>query len=205
MGITVFCAAGDNGSSDGVADGKPHVDFPASSPWVVGCGGTSLLATGSPTPTETVWNNSTVSSATGGGVSTFFPLPDYQSTANVPISTVRAKFAGRGVPDISACADPQTGYRVFVDGTESVMGGTSAVAPLWAGLTALLNEQIGYRVGFINPLLYGTFSQSKALNEIVSGTNGAYTAKPGWDACTGLGSPNGQAILDALKQLHEKS
>ncbi len=143
LGITVFCAAGDNGSSDGVADGKPHVDFPASSPWVVGCGGTSLQATGSPTPTETVWNNSTGSSATGGGVSTFFPLPDYQSTANVPISTVRAKFAGRGVPDISGCADPKTGYRVFVDGTESVIGGTSAVAPLWAGLTALLNEQTG--------------------------------------------------------------
>jgi kumamolisin len=202
LGITVYCAAGDNGSSDGVADGKAHVDFPASSPWVVACGGTSVQANGNRIAVESVWNNGTGGGATGGGVSAFFAVPDYQANANIPVSTLRAKFAGRGVPDISGCADPKTGYRVLVDGTDTVVGGTSAVAPLWAGLTALLNEQLGHRVGFINPLLYGTLAQHKALNDISTGTNGSYAAKVGWDACTGLGSPNGQAILDALKALH---
>lgn len=202
LGITVFCAAGDDGSTDGVADSKPHVDFPASSPWVVGCGGTSVQANGNRIAVESVWNNGTGAGATGGGVSTFFAIPGYQGNAEIPVSTVRAKFAGRGVPDISGCADPKTGYRVFVDGTDRVVGGTSAVAPLWAGLTALLNEQLGHRVGFMSPLLYGTLKQYKALNDVSSGTNGDYSAITGWDACTGLGSPNGQGILDALKQIH---
>jgi kumamolisin len=92
---------------------------------------------------------------------------------------------------------------VIVDGTAGVVGGTSAAAPLWAGLTALINEELGYRAGFLNPLLYGTVVQHKALNDILSGTNGAYSTKQGWDACTGLGSPNGQAILDAIRKAHE--
>lgn len=203
MGITVFCAAGDAGSSDGETDRRPHVDFPASSPWVVACGGTSLAAGAGQIARETSWNDG-AQSATGGGISTFFPAPNYQAQAGVPKSTVRPNFAGRGVPDIAACADPQTGYFVIVDGTAGVVGGTSAVAPLWAGLTALINEELGYRAGFLNPLLYGTVLQHKALNDIVTGTNGGYSTKQGWDACTGLGSPNGQAILDAIRQAHEQ-
>jgi kumamolisin len=201
LGITVFCASGDNGSSDGENDGKAHVDFPASSPWVVACGGTSLKSAEQKIASETAWNNGAREGATGGGVSTFFSAPDYQQGAGVPVSTVRPNFAGRGVPDVAGCADPAAGYSVLVDGTWTVVGGTSAVAPLWAGLTALINEQLGTRVGFMNPLFYTTLAQHKAFNDISSGTNGDFASKPGWDACTGMGSPNGQAILDALKQM----
>jgi kumamolisin len=204
LGITVFCAAGDDGSSDGERDGKSHVDFPASSPWVVACGGTSLESTEGKITSETVWNNGAPKGATGGGVSTFFAVPDYQLQAGVPVSTVRPKFAGRGVPDVAACADPSTGYFIFVDGTSTVVGGTSAVAPLWAGLTALINQQLGTRVGFINPLLYSTLRDHKALNDVSQGTNGDFVSQGGWDACTGMGSPNGQAILDVLKQIQQE-
>jgi kumamolisin len=169
----------------------------------VACGGTSLAVGAGQIAHETSWNDG-AQSATGGGISTFFPAPDYQARAGVPKSTVRPNFAGRGVPDIAACADPQSGYFVIVDGIAGVMGGTSAVAPLWAGLTALINEELGYRTGFLNPLLYGTVLQHKALNDIVTGTNRGYPAKQGWDACTGLGSPNGQAILEAIRQVHEQ-
>jgi kumamolisin len=93
---------------------------------------------------------------------------------------------------------------VLVNGTWSVAGGTSAVAPLWAGLTALINEELGTRIGFMNPLFYSTLAQHKALNDVVSGTNGDFAAKPGWDACTGMGSPNGQAILDVLKHMQQE-
>lgn len=204
LGITVFAAAGDDGSSDGAADGQAHVDFPASSPWVVGCGGTSLESAGGKVTKEAVWNDGSNGGATGGGVSAFFPIPDYQSNAGVPPCSTRPKFAGRGVPDIAGCADPLTGYFVLVDGTEGVVGGTSAVAPLWAGLTAILNSELGTRVGFLNPLIYGTFIEHKALNDITQGTNGDFAAKPRWDGCTGMGSPNGQAILDVLKQIQQQ-
>jgi len=190
LGITVCAASGDNGSSDGESDGASHVDFPASSPWVLACGGTSLVASGNKIQSEVVWHDSD-GGATGGGVSTHFPKPDYQ--AAIPMS-------GRGVPDIAGNADPATGYRVIVDGKASVIGGTSAVAPLWAGLIALLNEQLGKNVGWLHPQLYGTIAQHKALHDVTSGTNDAYRAQTGWDACTGLGTPNGQAILAALKQ-----
>jgi kumamolisin len=190
LGITVCAASGDNGSSDGESDGASHVDFPASSPWVLACGGTSLVASGNKIQSEVVWHDSD-GGATGGGVSTHFPKPDYQAV--IPMS-------GRGVPDVAGNADPATGYRVIVDGKASVIGGTSAVAPLWAGLIALLNEQLGKNVGWLHPQLYGTIAQHKALRDVTSGTNDAYRAQTGWDACTGLGTPNGQAILAALKQ-----
>jgi kumamolisin len=204
LGITVFCASGDGGSSDGENDGKPHVDFPASSPWVVACGGTTLQATGNEVATEIAWNTGLDKGATGGGVSTFFSVPEFQQNANVPVSTTRPRFAGRGVPDIAACADPTSGYSIFVNGTWQVVGGTSAVAPLWAGLTALINEQLETRVGFMNPLFYTTLAQHGTLNDVSSGTNGDFASKPGWDACTGMGSPNGQAILDVLKRMQEE-
>lgn len=190
LGITVCAASGDNGSSDGESDGASHVDFPASSPWVLACGGTRLVASGSKIQSETVWNDSD-GGATGGGVSTHFSKPSYQASINI---------SGRGVPDVAGNADPATGYRVIVDGRASVIGGTSAVAPLWAGLIALVNEQLGKNVGWLHPQLYGTIAQHKALHDVTSGTNDAYRAQSGWDACTGLGTPNGQAILAALKQ-----
>jgi kumamolisin len=200
LGISVCVASGDNGSSDGESDRAPHVDFPASSPWVLACGGTSLIATNSTINSETVWNDGTNGGATGGGVSSHFARPAYQSHVHVPKPAGNTKNpTGRGVPDVAAVADPATGYTVLIDGQQTVIGGTSAVAPLWAGLIALCNEQLGKNLGWFHPQLYGTITQHKALHDIVSGTNGAYKAGPGWDCCTGLGTPNGQAILKTLK------
>lgn len=189
IGVTICCAAGDNGSSDGVTDGKVHVDFPASSPYALACGGTKLVADGAgKIISETVWHAST-DSATGGGVSEFFPLPDYQKNANVPAS-LNTKFKGRGVPDVAGDADPSTGYKVLVDGEQFVIGGTSAVAPLMAGLLALINQQKGKPAGFINPILY---ANPNLCRDITTGdnkttkTNTGYAAGKGWDACTGWG------------------
>jgi kumamolisin len=197
LGVTVCAASGDNGSGDGVGDGRAHADFPASSPHVLACGGTRLESGGA----ETVWNDGSSGGATGGGVSDTFDVPDWQSSADVPPSANPDGRVGRGVPDISGNADPQTGYRVLVDGQQGTIGGTSAVAPLWAGLVALLNEQRGESVGFLNPVLYG--SGAGALRDVTSGDNDlgdapAYTAGPGWDACTGLGSPDGAALSRLL-------
>jgi kumamolisin len=197
MGVTVCCASGDNGSADGETDGKAHVDFPASSPFALGCGGTKLVGSGNTIASEQVWNEGP-NSATGGGVSDFFALPDYQSKAGVPPSANDKKHKGRGVPDIAGDADPATGYFVRVDGQEFVIGGTSAVAPLWAGLVALINQKLKKRVGFLNPLLYGSLAKSGSLNDVTAGNNGAYKAKAGWDPCTGWGSPRGKKLLQSL-------
>ena len=191
LGVTVTVAAGDSGSSDGVSDGSAHVDFPASSPHVLACGGTSLKASGATIKSEVVWNDGTSGGATGGGVSAAFPLPTWQQNANVPPSVNAGANVGRGVPDVAGDADPQTGYDILVDGSSGVVGGTSAVAPLWAALVALLNQKSSKPLGFINATLYANPS---ALNDITSGNNGAYSAGPGWDACTGLGSPNGTRL-----------
>jgi kumamolisin len=204
MGISVCAASGDSGSSDGEADGNVHVDFPASSPWVLGCGGTTLVAHGAKIQSETVWNNGTHGGATGGGVSSHFSRPAYQAHAKVPHPAGTANDTGRGVPDVAGVADPNTGFTILFDGTEGVIGGTSAVAPLWAGLIALCNEQLGRNVGWFHRTLYGTLAPGKALNDITSGTNGAYKASIGWDPCTGIGSPNGQAILNLFKQALKK-
>ncbi len=205
LGVTIIVAAGDNGSTDGVTDGLQHVDFPASAPHALGCGGTSLRVDDA-TPThptitsEVVWNELTTSEgATGGGVSAQFAVPTYQASAGVPPSANSGGKAGRGVPDVAGDADPETGYAVRVDGTDTVIGGTSAVAPLWAGLLALVNQVLGSDVGFVNPSLYGLAPSAGAFNDIVTGTNGAYSAKPGWDPCTGLGSPRAAALLAALR------
>jgi kumamolisin len=153
---------------------------------------------------ETVWNdapnlpNPSSAGATGGGVSAFFPLPSYQSSANIPGSVNPPNNAGRGVPDVAGDADPNTGYSVRVDGQPAVYGGTSAVAPLWAGLITLINQKLGKPLGYINPLLYNQGVAAGGFRDIVSGNNGAYKAGPGWDACTGLGSPNGTVLSDAL-------
>jgi kumamolisin len=191
LGVTICAASGDNGSSDGVTDGANHVDFPASSPHILACGGTSLRGTGTKIASETVWNDGTSGGAGGGGFSVQFPLPSYQAEANITGT-------GRGVPDVSGDADPQTGYNVLVDGQNLVIGGTSAVAPLWSGLIALLNEQLGAPVGFLQPKIYALPSSSGAFHDITSGNNGAFDAAPGWDPASGLGSPSGENLLKAL-------
>jgi kumamolisin len=197
MGVTICVAAGDDGSTDGVTDGLNHVDFPASSPNVLACGGTKLVASGNSITSEVVWNElASNEGATGGGISDVFPLPSWQSAANVPQSANPNHNVGRGVPDVAGDADPTTGYDTLVDGQSGVIGGTSAVAPLWAGLIALINESLGKPVGFINPLLYQ--NPKGDFNSIITGNNGAYSAGPGWNACTGLGSPIGAQVAAAL-------
>jgi kumamolisin len=196
MGVTVCVASGDNGSSDGVNDGKNHVDFPASSSFALGCGGTTLQASNNQIVRETVWNDQPSGGATGGGVSTAFLLPTWQDGFGVP-KPVDPK-GGRGVPDVAGDADPNTGYNVLVDGENAVFGGTSAVAPLWAALVALINQQTGKAVGFLNPRLYAQTAKSSGFHDVTEGDNGAFDAAEGWDPCTGLGSPDGAKLLAAL-------
>ncbi len=194
VGVTITVACGDNGSTDGVSDGSNHVDFPASSPHVLACGGTKLGSSGNTITSETVWNELSLNEgATGGGVSTVFARPTWQANSNVPAPTVSS--GGRGVPDVAGDADPATGFTVRVDGQTSTIGGTSAVAPLWAGLIALANAAKGQDAGFANSALY---ANPNAFRDITSGNNGAFSAGPGWDACTGLGTPHGAAIIAAL-------
>ncbi len=201
LGVTVSVAAGDNGSSDGVSGTQPHVDFPASSPHALACGGTSLLADVSTgvISSETVWNDGASGGATGGGVSVTFPLPAWQATAGVPASPQGT--AGRGVPDIAGNADPSTGYQVLVDGQQETIGGTSAVAPLSAALVARLGQALGEHLGLLQQSLYAGVEPGKPVadvRDITVGNNGAYSAGPGWDACSGLGVPVGSAVLAAL-------
>lgn len=196
LGITVLVAAGDDGADDGGPGSGLRVDYPASSAGVIGCGGTRLVLSDATISSETVWNElRTGEGATGGGVSEEIPLPSFQTGAHVPPAP--NGFVGRGVPDVAGDADPTTGYRVLVDGTATVLGGTSAVAPLWAALIARLNQELGTSVGYVNPLLYAP-ATAAAFHDVVSGGNGGYEAGPGWDPCTGLGTPNGTALLRAL-------
>jgi kumamolisin len=194
LGVTICAASGDDGSSDGVTDGANHVDFPASSPHILACGGTSLQSANGVITSETVWNDGAQGGAGGGGFSNQFPLPAWQVSDNI----TPPSGGGRGVPDVAGDADPETGYNVLVDGQQLVIGGTSAVAPLWSGLIALLNQKLGKPLGFLQPTLYGLAGSSGALHDITNGSNGAFSAGPGWDACTGLGSPDGAALLQAL-------
>jgi kumamolisin len=197
FGVSITVAVGDNGSTDGVKGSANHVDFPSSSPHVLACGGTRLTISGKTTD-EVVWNGLRKDNgATGGGVSREFPLPRWQKGENVPASA--SPRGGRGIPDVAGNADPMTGYKVRVDGENSPLGGTSAVAPLWAGLIALSNAQHGISAGFLNPVLYAAGSR-KAFRDITKGNNGGFTAGIGWDACTGLGSPIGSAIIAALRR-----
>jgi kumamolisin len=191
IGITVLCASGDSGSSDGVNDGQNHVDYPASSPFVMGCGGTHLQASGNTISRETAWSGS------GGGFSAVFPVPVWQT--GIP-----AHAKGRGVPDVAGDAAPGTGYRVRVDGRRMVVGGTSAVAPLWAGLLARVNSSLSasyrkaVRVGFLNPLLYSKIGTDGSLRDITAGSNGSFKAAKGWDPVTGWGSFKGTTLLSNI-------
>jgi kumamolisin len=194
MGITISAASGDDGSSDGETDGQNHVDFPASSPHILACGGTTLESANGVITSETAWNDGAQGGSSGGGFSTQFPMPSWQTTARIKAPSG----AGRGVPDVAGDADPNTGYNVLVDGKQLVIGGASAVAPLWSGLVALLNQKLGKPVGFFQPTLYALPAADDAFRDITSGNNGAFSAGPGWDPVTGLGSPDGTNILAAL-------
>lgn len=223
LGITVCCAAGDNGSSDLPKydengnldrDNKPHVDFPASSPFALACGGTTLVGNGSTISSEVVWNEGDPATPTdsnrptgsgGGGVSNIFAKPSYQASVQVPKSP-QGK-TGRGVPDVAGNADSATGYLCKLAQISKLVpiGGTSAVAPLWAGLLALINQRLvglGKKTaGFINPILYPSPSSFRDItqgNNDIDGTLKRYSAAPGWDPCTGMGSPDGMKIMKAL-------
>jgi kumamolisin len=216
LGKTICCSSGDNGSSDlrlqngELSDNLAHVHFPASSPYVLACGGTQLGRSAN----ETVWNNK--DGATGGGVSDRFPRPGYQQGVKFPHSANKTRFNGRGLPDVAGLASP--GYNIPVHGKVEPRGGTSAAAPLWAGLVALFNESIGKNVGFLNPLLYMRFGPAGVLNDVKNGNNRTkkilakrstsmkgftmtkgYKAARGWDPCTGFGTPNGKKLLRALE------
>lgn len=208
LGITICVATGDHGSAGEAApdwDGKIHVQHPACDPNVLACGGTQIDPA---SRKDVVWNDGTAFDASsgdgggwasGGGISKCFPVPDYQLAANIPVS-LDGNTAGRGVPDIAMSA---TNYFVRVDSSENAAGGTSAVAPLMAGLIALENQAKGTNAGWINAFLYA-HAAAGAVNGVTQGTNAifgtvkGYDAGPGWNACTGLGTPDGAAILNLL-------
>jgi kumamolisin len=207
VGITICVASGDHGTADLDAlhwDGKIHVDHPAVDDLVLACGGAQIDGNGK----DIVWNDGTPFDesvpggdgwASGGGISEIFAVPTYQATAKLPISIATGK-PGRGVPDIAMSA---TNYFTRVDRSEGPSGGTSAVAPLMAALIALLNQAKQKNVGFLNPFLYANAAKG-VVNDITVGTNAikntvaGYNAGDGWDACTGLGTPDGTAILNNL-------
>ena len=190
LGITIVAASGDNGSSNGLNDGKNHVDFPASCPHVLAVGGTRLIASNGSIENETAWGDGPNGGATGGGYSAVFQRPMWQAAVVTQ--------SGRGVPDVAGNADPNTGYNILVDGQQEVVGGTSSAVPLWAGLIVLLNQKLNRRLGFVNPLLY-SIDQQQGFRDITIGNNGAYTSTYGWDCLTGLGCPLGAQLLQALQ------
>jgi kumamolisin len=229
LGVTVFATSGDIGSNDAVNDGKAHVQYPASDPWVTTCGGT-LITNLSPY-TEGTWNDAL--GATGGGVSSIFGLPPYQAGAGVPPSVNDGVTIGRGVPDIAGNASGNSGYNLVLYGTQTnalkitngkfaglnvgTVAGTSAVAPLYAGMAAILNANLERRIGVLTPALYliGKTSWLNVFRDIadgvsngvsfttaagVSGTSLGYSAGPGWDPCTGWGIVNATALQNALIQ-----
>jgi hypothetical protein len=201
LGVTIFVSSGDNGSDCGVGDGKAHVLYPGSDPFVTCCGGTTISNVSGLNFTEDVWNDNGI---TGGGISDIFfppnfPLPFWQSGANTP-GSVNDGHKGRGIPDIAGNADPDSGYTLFQNGVNiGPVGGTSATAPLYAGLAALMNAGLGEPVGYLNPYLYAApYSYVfRDINDGLSNASGGakgYVSGPGWDACTGLGSVHGTAL-----------
>jgi kumamolisin len=214
-GIPVCVASGDDGSDDQVGDGAAHINFPATSPYVLSVGGTALhkAATGGG---EVVWFDGDGlrkdgGGSTGGGVSAYFPKPAWQSPYDIPSVNPNAP-VGRIVPDVSANAAGSTGYFMVAQGKGEVSGGTSAATPLWAALLARLIKG-GIAVNYVTPLFYqavpgsgGKTLGDLALNDITSGNNktaaaGGYAAGPGFDAATGWGSPKGAALAEILPEV----
>jgi kumamolisin len=220
-GITVFVSCGDMGSDAGVGDGAAHVQYPSSDPWVTACGGTEITGI-SPLQEET-WNDAMYppyTGATGGGISDFFSVPSWQAGIVPNSVNPPGTRQGRGVPDVAGNASSYSGYvlsiygkqttEVYVNGTlvgpSGAYGGTSAVAPLYAALVALINAQLGFSVGYLNPTLYtiGQIPGQTVIRDINDGlSNGfngvrGYTSAKGWDACTGWGVVNGSALLEEI-------
>jgi len=210
-GITVVVASGDDGAGNQQSDGHAHVDFPASSPWVLAVGGTKLTANAGAIASETAWNDEGGTrahggGASGGGVSVFFPRPSWQAAVQAPQALAARQ--GRAIPDVAADASTSAGYELFFSGSHQVNGGTAASASLWAGLLALLNQGLGRNVGYINPVLYSQLGPEGILRSVTpGGTNGGagvngYPCGPGWNACSGWGTPDGRKLLEALKANH---
>jgi kumamolisin len=216
IGVTVCVAAGDDGSSDADMDGQAHVDFPCSSPYALAVGGTTVLNI-APGQTDIVWFEgdglrADNGGSTGGGVSSVFPLPSWQSNINIP--SVNGGGTGRIVPDLAANADWNASpYLLVVDGRAQPNGGTSAASPLVASLLTIINANRAAagqpRVGYITPVLYqasgngGATAGSIGCTDVVSGNNdtaaaGGYSASPGYDAASGWGIPNGMALAQAV-------
>ena len=201
LGVTVCVSSGDEGAMNGATDGKPVVNFPASSPHVLSCGGSSVHVASGRELREAAWNCTLhgMHGATGGGVSRHFAAPAWQREHNVPVGPTGRR--GRGVPDVAGPADPHQGCEILAGGRRCSSAGTSAVAPLWAALIACLGNHLDTRCGFLTPLLYRHSAQgTDALREITRGNNGFYEAAAGWNACTGLGSPVVQRLLTALRE-----
>lgn len=211
-GCTVCVATGDDGATDGVSDGKAHCDYPASSPLVLACGGTELVKNSTGTTEEIVWNST---GATGGGVSVAFELPSWQADAAIKIPSVNppGTEVGRVVPDVAGLAAGGD-WLIFEGGQGHGEGGTSAVAPLWAALLVLVNEKRAANckgpVGFVNQAMYekARVEQSALFLDVVKGNNRfpgpadpGYDAQRGFDACTGWGVPDGEAISNFLSEL----
>jgi kumamolisin len=194
--ISVVVAAGDELAGSGVPDGKAHVWFPASSPYVLGCGGTAVALAGGAIANESVWKDGVA--GTGGGVSDAYPIPDFQTGIALPASVSTGK-AGRGVPDVAALAARSPGYRTVLNGQPVPQSGTSAGTPLWAALIAIANAQRSAPIGLVNPYLYAA---PDVLRPITVGDNKSnnigYVAGDGWSACTGLGVPKGADVIAAL-------
>jgi kumamolisin len=203
LGIAVCVASGDAGSGNAENDGGSHVNYPASSPHVLAVGGTTLIADPMTNTihSETVWNTGS-QQATGGGVSNIFELPAWQAQARVPTRYGTSQ-DGRGVPDVAANADAMTGYQVLLQGKMAVVGGTSAATPLWAALACRLAEALQRPLGLLSPAIYAGLVPGKVtagFRDIQVGDNGAYSAVAGWDPDTGLGSPDGTALLTRLRE-----
>ena len=225
--VTVCCSSGDYGSraTSWVVEpnGLANVAFPASSPLALACGGTKLKTSGKRIAGEVAWNELVPAGrfASGGGISGRFSLPNYQSQASVPTPrhrggkktwmgrshAVSVGYRGRGVPDVAAHADTTNGYQLVLGGRDFPGGGTSAAAPLWAALIARINESLGFQIGWANPILYHpevapSFRPiTRGTNDICEGRIAYYRARPGWNACAGLGTPDGTRLLEALRQV----
>ena len=207
QGISMYAAAGDSGAYD-CNDTNLAVDSPASDPYITGVGGTNLQLNGGAYGSESVWSNPTDTqrspqgSGGGGGISNTFAQPSWQTGPGV---SNQYSNGNREVPDVSADADPATGYAVYCTVSASgcpssgwiEVGGTSAAAPLWAGSTATINsylqQQGKSRVGFANPVLYGLNNaqqQYAPFHDVTSGTNLYYPATAAYDEASGWGSPD---------------
>jgi kumamolisin len=204
FGMTVLAASGDNGSNCQIWDGAAHVYYPESDPWVTSCGGTTIGNVAGSSFTEITWNDNGV---TGGGISDYFDLPYWQHHHNIPLSINPGSRRGRGVPDISGYAN---GYQIVLGGVSSgPWWGTSETAPLYAALIAIINAHLGERIGYLNPFFYSHHA-AHCFRDINDGRTNAvapapgYTCGPGWDACTGLGSIKGKALLKALHREGER-